>query len=805
MLKNYIKIAWRGIQKEKLFTLIKIGGFALGIAACLLITLFIRNELSFDQHYMNKKRIYRVVMQGMFNGEVMKSVHFQLPFADAIQGDFPEIEKAGKINTSELFGAGKRGLRLASESQNNLEEGFVFADQEAFDIFEISLTQGKPEEALTQPNNIVISDAKAKKYFPNGNALGQTLILDSDASKPYTITGVMQDVSKNTHLQFDFLLPIEDTNGSWTNQNYFTYVLLDENANVEELQHKMYAIVEKYVIPAQLDRGRAPDFIEVLKTINYKLQPIADIHLYSDLKMQDGLKHGDIRFVWLFGAIAGFILLLAVINFINLSTAKSAHRAKEVALRKTVGAFKSNLIAQFLTEAVLYSILSFILGVILAWMLLPTFNSIADKSIIIPWNAWWFMPTLVVSSVLVGALAGLYPAFYLSAFRPVNVLKGSIRLGGKSSRLRSGLVIFQFTTSVMLIIGTLIIYKQMDFILNKKLGYDKEQVVILEGAGVLGNKAEHFKKQVLELSTVNAVTMSDYLPIEGTKRNGNTFRRPEEGTDGRGVPGQIWRVDYDYIKTLGLQVIAGRDFSKDFAFDSINSIIINQKMVKELGIIDPVGKQIDNNGQYLTIVGVIEDFHFKSLKEDMEPLSLVIGKDIGIISIKLAKGDVITSLSSIKAIWDKNVPNQAFSYTFLDQEFSQMHADVRRIGLIFNSFALFAIFVACLGLFALSAFMVEQRKKEISIRLVLGAPFRSIYQLLTLDFMKLILLSIAIAIPIGWYIMSRWLEDFAYRITIGWEIFAVAGLIALFIALLTISYQSIGAALIKPLKSLRTA
>lgn len=803
MIKNYLKIAWRGIQKEKLYTIIKIGGFAMGISACLLITLFIRNELSYDQQYTNKKRIYRVVMQGMFNGEVMKSVHFQLPFADALQADFPEIEKAGKVNTSELFGAGKRGLRLSGEPENNLEDGFVFADQEAFDILEISLKQGKPQEALINPKSIVISDSKAKKYFPNGNALGQTIILDNDSSKPYTVTGVMQDFSKNSHLQFDFLLPIEDTNGNWTNQNYFTYVLLDKNANVQELQDKMYAIVEKYIIPAQLDRGRAPDFIEVLKTINYKLQPITDIHLYSDLKMQDGLKHGDIRFVWLFAAISGFILLLAAINFINLSTAKSANRAKEVGLRKTVGAFKSNLVVQFLTEAVLYSIISFILGVILAWMLLPTFNNIADKSIIMPWNAWWFMPIMLVSSVIIGALAGLYPAFYLSAFIPVNVLKGSVSLGGKSSRLRSGLVIFQFTTSVVLIISTLIIYKQMDFILNKKIGYEKEHVVILEGAGVLGNKVENFKNQVLELSSVNRVTMSDYLPIESTKRNGNTFRRSDEGNGGRGVPGQIWRIDYDYIKTLGIQVIAGRDFSKDFAYDSINSIIINQKMVKELGLNDPIGKQIDNNGQYLTVVGVIEDFHFKSLKEDMEPLSLVIGKDFGTISIKLAKGDVITSLSSIKAIWDKNVPNQAFSYTFLDQEFSKMHADVRRIGRIFNSFALFAIFVACMGLFALSAFMVEQRKKEISIRLVLGAPFKSIYQLLTLDFMKLILVSIAIAIPIGWYIMSRWLEDFAYRITIGWGIFAVAGLIALFIALLTISYQSIGAALIKPLKSLK--
>ncbi len=803
MYKNHLKIAWRSIKKDKLFTAIKIGGFAIGIAACLLIALFIRNELSYDQQYAKKDRIYRVVMQGMFKGEVMKSVHFQLPFADALVSDFPEILKAGKINTSELFGAGKRGLHLLGEPQNNLEEGFVFADQDAFDILEIPLEQGKQKEALENPGSIVISHSKAQKYFPNGNAVGQILILDNDASKPYTVTGVMKDFPKNSHLQFDFLLPIEDTNMSWTSQNYFTYVLLDKNANVQELQKKMFSIVENYVIPAQMERGRAADFIEVLKTINYKLQPITDIHLYSDLKMADGLKHGDIRFVWLFAAIAGFILLLAVINFINLSTAKSANRAKEVGLRKTVGAFKSNLVGQFLTESVLYSIFSFVLGVLLAWILLPTFNSIADKTIFMPWSVGWFLPTILLSSLIVGLLAGLYPAFYLSAFRPVNVLRGSLSLGGKG-RLRSGLVIFQFTTSVVLIIGTIIIYQQMDYILNKKLGYDKEQVVILEGASALGSKAEYFKEQLLQLPQVKEVTMSDYLPIEGTKRNGNTFRNPEEGTEGRGVPGQIWRVDYDYIKTLGMNIVAGRDFNKEIASDSINSIIINQKMSNELGLSDPVGKHLDNNGRDFTIVGVLADFHFKSLKEDITPLSLVVGKSAGTISVRLERGNSNQALASIESTWNKNVPNQAFSYTFLDQEFSHMHADVRRMGRIFNSFALFAIFVACLGLFALSAFMVEQRKKEISIRLVLGAPFKSIYKLLTLDFMKLILISIMIAVPIGGYIMSKWLEDFAYRITIGWEIFLAAGLIALTIAVLTISYQSIGAALIKPLRSLRS-
>lgn len=804
MFKNHLNIAWRTIKKDKLFTFIKIGGFAVGIAACLLIALFIRNEISYDEHYTKKDQIYRVVFQGEVQGEVMKSTHFQLPFADALQSDFPEITKAGKVNTIEIFGAGKRGMRVSGQNENTFEENFILADQEAFDILEIQLDEGNPQTALSRPSSIVMSRSKADKYFPNGDALQQTIFLDNDTSKPYTVTGIMEDVPENSHLDFDFLLPIEDTNQNWTNQNYFTYVLVNPNTDIPALEQKMSLIVEKYIIPAQIKRGRSADFIDVLRTAEYKLQPVTDIYLKSDLKMQDGLKHGDIKFVWLFAAIAIFVLLLAIINFINLSTAKSANRAKEVGLRKTIGAFRNNLVGQFLTESMIFSIISFVLGVGLAWVLLPTFNQIAAKNMELPLSEWWFLPILLVAALLVGVLAGLYPAFYLSAFRPVNVLKGTLSVGSKSGRLRSGLVIFQFTTSVILIIGTLIIYRQMDFIVSKELGYDKERVVVLEGTNILGNKMEAFKEQLEGLSQVKSVTATNYLPIDGGSRNGNTFMVDDQDDGGRGVPAQKWRVDYDYIETLGIQLEKGRNFSKEYAYDSINSIVINSKMASELGLKDPIGKKLDNNSQVFTIIGVIEDFHFKSLKEDISSLSLVIGKDVGAVSIKLEKGNPADALASVEQVWNRTIPNQAMNYTFLEEEFAQMHADVQRMGSIFNSFALFAILVACLGLFALSAFMVEQRRKEISIRRVLGAPFKNIYQLLTLDFLKLIVISIGIAIPIGWYLMNRWLEGFAYHINIGWEIFSLAALIALGVAIVTISYQSILAALLKPTKGLRT-
>jgi putative ABC transport system permease protein len=804
MFKDHFKIAWRNIKKEKLFPFIKIGGFAVGIAACLLIALFIKDELSYDMQYANTDRIYRVVLQAEIDGEMKKSTHFPQPFAETLEADFPEVIKAGKIYGSALSSGGKRAFRLTGETQNNFEEGFLYGDQEILEILEITMEQGNAKEALTRPGSIVISASRAAKYFPNGNGLGKTLVLDDNPSRPYTVTGIMTDFPENAHLDFDFLLPIEDNNMSWTSQNYFTYVLVDERSDVGELQNKMVSIMENYVIPAQIQRGRDAAFIDILKSIEYRLQPISDIHLKSDKEMADGLQHGDIRFVWLFAAIAAFILLLAGINFINLSTAKSANRAKEVGLRKTVGAFRSTLVAQFLIESVVYSLFSFVLGAVLAWWLLPTFNSFAAKSIAMPWMSWWFLPVLLVSGLIIGVIAGLYPAFYLSSFSPINVLKGRISKGAKSGRLRSGLVVFQFATSVVLIIGTLVIYNQMDFILKKELGYDKERVVLLEGANVLGDKAESFKDQLLQLNHVNMVSLGDYLPIVGSKRNQTTFNKVDAGGENSGVLSQTWRVDYDYVKTLGIKIEEGRDFSKMFGTDSVNSIIINQKMADDLNLDKPLGTRLDNNIQQWTIVGVVENFHFASLKEEITPLGLTIGNDFGTVAIKIGPGDVNEALADITTVWDRNVPNQAVNYNFMDQRFAQMHEGVQRMGKIFNSFALFAIFVACLGLFALSAFMVEQRKKEISIRIVLGAPFRSIYQLLTLDFIKLILVSIAIAVPIGWYLMNRWLEDFAYRIDIGLATFFYAGGIAIAIALLTISYQSIGAAFIPPVKSLQT-
>ncbi|WP_271768562.1 ABC transporter permease [Aquimarina algiphila] len=805
MFKNHLKIAWRTIKNEKLFTFIKIGGLAIGIAACALIALFIQDELSYDQHIVEKDNVFRVYSEGVYDGDKERVTWFQAPFAKALKTDFPEIEKSGRYLTSELFGAGNKQLRIEGEIQNYFESNFIFADQELLELFEIPFVEGKIENALSEPATIVISQDKADKYFPNGNAVGNTLILDNDTNKPYKITGVMKNTSAKSHFDYDFIITMEGRdfypgeNENWRATNYYTYIKINDQTNVQQLEQKLLSVVEKYLIPIEQENGNADD-IKYLKSLQYKLQPVHEIHLRSR-GIQDGLKHSDIRFTWLFAAIAGFILILACINFINLSTAKSANRAKEVGLRKTIGAFRHNLVSQFLVESILFSLGSFVIGIGLAWLLLPMFNSVASKSLFIPWDQWWFILIMVASSLFIGFLAGLYPAYYLSSFKPIQVLKGSLSIGSKSGKLRSGLVIFQFTTSIVLIISTLVIHQQMDFILNKELGYSKDQVLVVKGTSTLGDEVENFKDQLLQLPEVKHVTISEYLPIEGTKRNTNQFW--EDGKRETTIGGQIWRVDHDYLKTLGIKLKEGRDFSLDFASDSIENVIINQTLVTKLGLKDPIGKII-TNGRPKTIIGVVEDFHLNNLKEDITPLVMAVGNSQGIISVKLSSAQIDSALSSIAAVWQTKVPNQSFRYTFLDQDFALMHEDVQRIGKIFNAFAFLAILVACLGLFALSAFMVEQRKKEISIRVVLGASFRSIYKLLTINFLKLIFVAVLISIPIAWYMMSRWLEDFAYRMSIGWELFVEGAIIALLIAIFTISYQSIGAALIKPLKSLRT-
>lgn len=808
MVKNDLKIAWRHLVKQKTYSAIKIGGFALGIAACLLIALFVKDELKYDQHYTDKDQIFRLVFE--FEGDGAW-VWFPAPTAKILASDFPEIEKSGRLLNSQLFGAGTSEIKLADDPQIFHESGFVYVDHSLLEILEIDFIKGDKNTALKNPNTIVISERKANKYFPNQDPIGKAItmqgnVLDNTSDRSYTITGVVK-LEEASHFQYDFFMTLSEVEffrgeqDNWNVTNYHTYFKIQNSANPKDLNEKLNLLTKNYFAPAWVNAGdQGVD--EAAKKVSYQMQAVTDIHLYNG-NIYDDLNHGDIRFVWLFSAVAGFILLIASINFINLSTAKSANRALEVGLRKTVGSSRNCLINQFLTESFLYSLVSFIVALAFASIMLPYFNTLSDKSLTLPFAEWWFLPILFGICLMLGILAGLYPAVYLSSFKPIETLKGNLSAGSKSSRLRSSLVVFQFTTSIVLIIATFVIYRQMNFILNKDLGFNKDQVIMIQGTNTLGEQITSFKNELLDLSGVEYVSVSNYLPVEGTMRDNNGFYR--EGMQGQenAVLGQIWSVDADYINTMGMKIIEGRDFNQDMISDS-SSIIINKKMAEAFGFEKPIGERIQNFGRPRTIIGVIDNFHFESMKDDIRPLCLVIGPSSATTSVKLKTEDIPGALTAVETIWTKFSPHQKIRYSFLDDRFAMMYANVQRTGKVFTSFAILAIIVACLGLFALSAFMVEQRSKEIGIRLVLGASLKNIFRLLTFNFVKLVLIAILIATPVSWYFMQEWLADYSYQTDIGIDVFLLSSVLVVVIALLTISYQSLRAGLASPVKSLRS-
>lgn len=807
MLIHYLKIAFRNMQKQRMYAFINIGGFAIGIAACLLISLYIRNETSYDRDNPNKDRVYRIIGEAKQNGETSSGVGFPAPMSKALLNDFPEVEKAGRLMTSELFGGANNQVRRTDETTDSYEKGFCFADTSILDILNVHLIYGNRKDALSEPNSVVICKSMADKYFPNQNPVGKTLVFNDNTKDLIKIGGVMQDFPPNSSLQYRGLISLTGINlwngeqQQWTASNYDIYLQLKPGVNISAFNKKITAdVLDKYMIPALIAEGRK-NVTENLKGARLYLQPLADIHLHSYNIHQDDVKHGDIRFVYLFAAIAAFILLLACINFLNLSTARSANRAKEVGVRKVVGSSRSNLIRQFLTESMLYSFLSFSIGLIIAILVLPTFNKVAGVHLRIPLNEWWLLPSIISSAFVIGLVAGLYPAFYLSYFKPVNTLKGNLGLGSKNAGLRSTLVVFQFTISITLLIGASVIYKQMQYILNSKIGFDKDEVVMLQGTDALRDQTTAFKNELLRLPVVKNVSVSDFLPVDGTKRNGNTFR--EEGKDDQNIQLQHWVVDENYIPTLGMKIIAGRNFSKDFHTDSA-ATVINQSLADKLGYKDPIGKIITNGGEHLTIIGVVNNFYYENVKQQVQPLCMVLGNSNSIISVKVNAANMKAALASIDKVWKDFLPHQALRYNFLDQSYAAMYADVQRIQYIFSGFSLLAIIIACLGLFALASFMAEQRNKEISIRKVLGASSINLFALLTGNFLKLVGISLIIAIPLSWMLMNKWLQDYAYRVKITWDLFALTAIIVILIAVLTIFFQAIKVALANPVESLRS-
>ncbi|PHN05390.1 hypothetical protein CRP01_16755 [Flavilitoribacter nigricans DSM 23189 = NBRC 102662] len=806
MYKNYLKVAWRNLRKFKMYSAIKIGGFAIGIAAAILITLFVLHESSYDQHYANTDRIYRVINNFADpTREADRWPAMQPQLASVLEEEFPEIEKSGRLIPYDWYDAGSNQFRPEERVQNNYEEGFAYMDQSLLEILEIPMVYGERETALANPKTIVISQKMADKYYPDENPVGKSVILNEKEDRAYTIGGVMEDFPSNSHLQYDFLLTLteeefwEGEQTSWCCSNYNTYALLRRGTQTEELEPKLLSVRDKYLISHFEENGDV--WAEKAKNyLTYDLVPVADTHLKSK-EVYDVFPKSDIRIIRLFGAIAVFILLLACINFINLSTAKSANRAKETGLRKVVGSHRSHLIQQFLTESVLFSAISVGLGTLLARVLLPYFNELSGKTLSFPWTDWWFLPVLAGVTLLIGLLAGVYPSFYLSAFKPIDVLKGKLSRGTKAAGIRSTMVVFQFATSMVLIVSAFIVYNQMQFILHKDLGFDKEQVVMLQGTNTLEDKLPAFKDELLRLPGVTSAAASNYFPVSGTKRDQNSFWIEGRKNLDPGVGAQIWRTDEDYLSALDINLIAGRNFSPDIASDT-GAIVINQTMADKLGLEDPVGARIENWGKW-TVIGVVEDFHFESMKGGIGALGMIMSERGSILATEISAENIEATLAAITGIWDNFMPNQPIRYTFMDETFARMYADVQRTGNVFAACAILAIIIACLGLFGLATFMAEQRSKEVSIRKVLGASMSSLYQLLTADFLKLILISLLIGAPIAWYLMRNWLEDYEYRIDIAWWFFAVPGLIIVGIALFTVSRQALKLAFSSPVDHLR--
>ena len=807
MIKNYLKIAVRNLWNNKGFSAINIAGLAIGLATCLLMLFYVTDELSYDKFNTKADRIYRVDGDIQFGGN-----HFVLavapdPMGPTLKKDFPQVEQYVRFR-------GYGGLLVKKGNQNIAEDRVIYADSTLFDVFTLPMIQGDPKTALTAPNSVVITETTAKKYFNSMDVVGKNLVVNDSTN--LKVTGVIKDVPLQSHFNFDFFVSLssndESRQNNWVSNNFNTYVVLRKGADPKKLESQFGALVLKYVGPQvkQLMNITMDDFAKSGNFDTYHLMPLTDIHLHSNKTAELGA-NSNIEFVYIFSFIAVLILLIACVNFMNLSTARSSNRAKEVGVRKVLGSLKKSLVTQFLTESILISFIALILAIAIAWLLLPYFNQLSGKQLgqSVFSNPWLF-PSLVALMLVVGVIAGSYPAFFLSAFNPVEVLKGKYSKGFKSSWLRSGLVVFQFFISIALIVGTMVIYNQLKFIRNKDLGYNRKQVLVVKNTFSLGNNVKAFKDDVLQMTGVENATMTGFLPTSDWRSDSPLF--PDATLDQKtAVSAQIWRVDENYIPTLDMKIIKGRNFSKDFPTDS-TGIIINESAAKLLGFADPINKTLYylnnfNNNKDVTayhIVGVVKDFNFSSLRDVVTPLALLDGVQNGSISFRVNTTNMQGLVANIETKWKSMTTGQPFNYSFMDDDFNNTYKSEQQTGKIFISFAVFAILIACLGLFGLVTYAAEQRTKEIGIRKVLGASVGRIVGMLSKDFLKLVIIAMLIAFPVAWWAMHSWLQHFAYRISIGWWVFAIAGGVALLIALLTVCLQAIKAAIANPVNNLRT-
>ncbi|MDO6435003.1 ABC transporter permease [Flavitalea sp. BT771] len=807
MFQNYFKTALRNLWRSKGFSAINILGLAVGLATCLLIVLYVTDELSFDKWNVKADRTYRLDAEIKFGGN-----HMFLAVAPPLAGpsmlqDYPEVQQYTRFRYAS-------SLLVRKGSMNIREEGVIYTDSSFFDVFTMPLLSGDARTALNTPHSIVITEKIARKYFNRVDVAGRILVIND--SIQYKVTAVIRNMPSQSHFRYDIFLPMLQLKSSratdeWLSHNYNTYIVLKEGADAVRLETKLPGMVEKYMAPllkhvVNLDMK---DFSKSGGILRFSLTPLTSIHLHSN-RMSELNANGNIQYVYIFSGIAAFILLIACINFMNLSTARSSSRAKEVGVRKVMGSLRRQLIIQFIVESTVISFMALLLAVGIAALMLPWFNQLAGKEIGLGFLARpWLVPSLLILGVVVGLLAGSYPAFFLSAFRPIAVLKGNLSAGFKTGWLRNALVIFQFGVSIFLIVGTAVIYQQLGFIRSKNLGYDRNHVLVLGTLGPLGSQARAFREDLLKMPGVAGATMTGFLPTASDRNSDAFFRTP--ALDQRdAILMQTWPVDEHYVSVLGMHVEQGRDFSRSFLTDS-NGILINSTTARMLGTGNPLGARLYQVDDIKTrkirewhVVGVVKDFNFNSLREVVTPMALYMREDRGSLALRVRGENIPRLISQIENKWKSMAPGQPFSYSFMDDDFNAQYKAEGRMGGISLSFSLLAICIACLGLFGLAAYAAEQRTREIGIRKVMGATVANIVSLLSRDFLVLVLVAALIAFPFAWWAMHRWLEDFAYRISIGWQVFGLAAVLAGGIALFTISFQAFKAALANPVRSLRS-
>ncbi len=807
MIRNYLKIAFRNLAKYKFTSFINLFGLTIGFTCCLLILVFITNELSFDKYNQKADRIYRVTRK--FNSpdgkQLLNLGTIAPPFGPLLVNDFPDIEKLTR-----LYPNANTPLRYEEKVFN--EEKTFFADENLFSVFDVPVLKGNPATALSAPFCVMLSEQTAKKYFGNEDPIDKTIRENNTTN--YKVTGVFKNFPSNSHIHPEVLFSFntlrdstvygeENLKTNWGNNSFFTYILLPANYNTERISSQFPTFIDRH-FPTQPNQVRKPS-----KTTSLSLQKLTDIHLRSHLDYE-AEENGDINRVYIFSAIALFILLIACINYMNLSTARSVLRAREIGIRKAVGAERKEIITQFLSESVLVTWIALLFSIFFVWLCIPWLNQVSGQelnlSIILNFK---MIALLFLVPFVVGILSGLYPAFFMSAFRPVKVLKGLIKVQTGNISFRQVLVVTQFAISIILIIATVIVFQQLGYMQNKSLGYDREHIVTLPNSDALNKRFDAFRNELMASSAIKDAGRSSRIPT-GRLLDAMGAALPQGDTVAPlNADIKFIAADYDFITTYGIKMAAGRNFSREYGADTL-SYIINEATLPLLNLRSAdqaIGKPFAYAGVKGKIIGVTKDFHFESMHEHIIPLVMVLPVDQGFyrrISVKISGKDIAGGIAQLQSTWKKFLPETPFEYTFLDENFAKLYQAENRQGTLFTTFSCLAIFIACLGLFGLSAFTITQRVKEIGIRKVLGASVTSIVGMISKDFLKLVLIAALIAFPVAWYAMDKWLQDFAYRVNINWWVFAVAGIMALLIALFTIGFQAVKAALANPVKSLRT-